>query len=495
MSSPQKQLIETIITCAPKIPSPLKSAASPHFSTDKFFRYVNNYEFCFRTFTKQRWLGRQLLEVFTSEFRAFSETYYLRALAKEKILVNGAPVKGDYILKNSDKIEHYTVRRELPVYNLPIEIIFDDEEVMGVDKPPSLPVHPCGAYNKNSLVRILELEQGVTNWHPIHRLDKLTSGLLILVKGKNNTVKYQKELKENNVHKKYLARVGGRLPQPKMTVDTPIYCVSVKHSKYSVATTPETVEQAKEALTRFEEVWYDEKTDSSLVECFPLTGRTHQIRVHLQSVQCSILNDVNYGGRKIGNLCLFELRKQYPEDFEMSRIVREGKLLTGKQLHDSIELEKQKPTPTTKQTSDEPGMVLTKQTNPTKDPEVFQGKRVLDENGLDMPADVTSGDAKIDLPPEKKLVVDKGTAIGLPHPTNTINEKEPLMPEVDEESDEMEMKMFFNYGDLDELPYTPFNEDRMMEIWLHSSAYVIKGKTLKSKDPYWVSKDLTWDSA
>ena len=77
-----------------------------------------------------------------------------------KITVNGKPIDGTYIMRNSDKIEHHTIRRELPVYNLPLKRIYEDDEIVVIDKPPSIPVHPCGAYNKNSLVKILELEEG-----------------------------------------------------------------------------------------------------------------------------------------------------------------------------------------------------------------------------------------------------------------------------------------------------------------------------------------------
>lgn len=144
-------------------------AKPPHYFKDTVFRYVLNYDYCFKTFAKQRWIGRNLLEVFISEFKAFSETYYVgsvekrSALKKQKITVNGNPVDETYVLKNSDLIHHFTIRRELPVYNLPIEKIFEDDEIIVVDKPPSIPVHPCGAYNRNSLVNILAYEEGWTN--------------------------------------------------------------------------------------------------------------------------------------------------------------------------------------------------------------------------------------------------------------------------------------------------------------------------------------------
>lgn len=79
--------------------SPLKSIHSPHFTLDRFFRYVNNYEYCFRTFAKMRWLKRPLIQVFVLEFKAFTETYYRRALEKKRILVNGKEVTPDYIIQ------------------------------------------------------------------------------------------------------------------------------------------------------------------------------------------------------------------------------------------------------------------------------------------------------------------------------------------------------------------------------------------------------------
>ena len=225
------------------------------------------------------------------------------------------------------------------------------------------------------------------------------------------------------------------------------------------------------------------------MECFPLTGRTHQIRVHLQSIKCSIINDVNYGGRKVGNLCLFKLRKEHPEEFHACRVVKAGRLMDGKQLTEHIQLEKSI-AQTAAADSKDAQELKTGELGEKQNPEIFQGKRNLDENGLEMPLDTTAETDKIELPAQKKLVVDVGVAVTKEAQQNL----DPILAADDEESDEMEMKMFFNYGDLDELPFTPYNEDRMMEIWLHSSTYVIKGKTLKSNDPYWVFKDLTWES-
>ena len=343
--------------------------------------------------------------------------------------------------------------------HLPIVRLFEDDEILCIDKPPSLPVHPCGAYNKNSLVRILELEEGLVDTHrtpcspAIHRLDKLTSGLLVMAKGQKNTVKYQTEMKLNNVHKKYLARVAGKPKEDKFVVDRPMFCASAKHSRHAIAVTDEEVQQAKSALTRFEVLWYDEPSDTSLLACFPLTGRTHQIRVHLQSVGHSIINDVNYGGRRVGNKRLELLRDLYPEEWSAVESVHKPR----SKLEDKRDL-------------DENGCLLPEEVPPPLK------KLIVQPEGKPEPAETLAQSSDQAKAPQQD-----------PQPAETQAEAAPEPPAPEDEEDE---KMFFNYGDNNAMPYTPFNEERMMEIWLHSSEYNILGKSLKSKDPYWVQKEI-----
>lgn len=286
----------------------------------------------------------------------------------------------------------------------------------------------------------------------IHRLDKLTSGLLVMAKGQKNTVKYQDEMKRNNVHKKYLARVGGKLKEDKFEVNRPMFCASAKHSKHAIAVTEEEVKQAKNALTRFEVIWYDEPSDTSLVACYPETGRTHQIRVHLQSVGHSIINDVNYGGRRIGNKRLELLRDLYPEEWNAVQSVHKAQ-------------------------------------------SKLQDKRDLDENGCLLPEEVPAPQKKLIVQPEKKsepaeTLAHTSDQCKAAQEPQTAEKKPEAAPEPAALEDEDDEKMFFNYGDNNAMPYTPFNEERMMEIWLHSSEYKILGKSLKSNDPYWVRKEV-----
>jgi 23S rRNA-/tRNA-specific pseudouridylate synthase len=84
----------------------------------------------------------------------------LKAISEEKILINNKPTHKDYLVRNGDLLIHKTIRRELPVYAGSLNIVFEDEDLLVVDKPPSMPVHPCGAYHHNSVVNILKAENG-----------------------------------------------------------------------------------------------------------------------------------------------------------------------------------------------------------------------------------------------------------------------------------------------------------------------------------------------
>ena len=125
-----------------------------------------------------------------------------------------------------------------------------------------------------------------------------------MAKSQDLAIKFQEDLKKNEIGKTYLARVIGDFPSSvgeEFIVDKSIYCVSHKLGKYDYCKSEEEEKLGKTAKTIFKKIWYDESSNSSLVECKPYTGRTHQIRVHCLSVGCSIINDVNYGGVFIGN--------------------------------------------------------------------------------------------------------------------------------------------------------------------------------------------------
>jgi len=190
----------------------------PHvwFFTDGL-RHVKPYVYDFKTNAKGRWYGRSLVEVFASEFTTHPREYYERTVSQGRITINGARVETGYLIRGGDRIAHTTHRHEPPVRGTEaIEIVADTEELLVVNKPSTVPMHPCGAYRYNSLFHILDSvrreEQAsvsVETLHIVHRLDRLTSGLTIFAKTPDAARRFGDDLKGGRTQKTYLARVSG----------------------------------------------------------------------------------------------------------------------------------------------------------------------------------------------------------------------------------------------------------------------------------------------
>jgi len=210
------------------------------------------------------------------------------------IAVNCERVNLDYIIRKGDIISCTTHRHESPILDRKLEIIFEDEDVLVVDKPSSWPVHPCGNFRMNSVVYILAREKGYMDLRPIHRLDRMTSGVLILAKSSSAARRIKKMLESGDVEKKYLALVRGRFPADDLTWSSPI-------SSHAIALNLTVDCKVKECVTKFKLLNYSTETDSSLLECQPITGRTHQIRLHLQELGYPIVNDHLYNNSNNNN--------------------------------------------------------------------------------------------------------------------------------------------------------------------------------------------------
>ena len=238
------------------------------------FRVVKAYEYEFNTYCKERWRHRSLLDVFASDFRAYAPGYLASAIESGRILVNSQSVGPDYILKGGDKITHKTVRCEPPVLFAPIAVLYDHPDILVVDKPASLPVHESGSYRKNTLTAILAVEHGYQHLKQIHRLDRVTSGIVIFAKTSQVARSLSELIKQKETEKWYLARVQGRFPQEEVDIRIGLSCVSAREGIQ--AADPE----GKDSRTLVYLKHYDPQSDQSVVWCRPITGRTHQIRVH-----------------------------------------------------------------------------------------------------------------------------------------------------------------------------------------------------------------------
>lgn len=213
------------------------------------------------------------------------------------VTVNGAAVKPSSAVHVGDSVIVVVpppVSTELVAQDIPVNIVYQDEHMLVVDKPAGLTVHPAPGHPDGTLVNALmalvpdlsgiggEMRPGI-----VHRLDKDTSGLMMVAKDDVAHRSLTRQLKDRKVHKTYLALVTGSLRQDSGTIDGPIGR-HPKHRKRMAI-----VEGGRDALTEYNVVGrYDGYT---LVEAHPVTGRTHQIRVHLTSLGHPLVGDPVYG--------------------------------------------------------------------------------------------------------------------------------------------------------------------------------------------------------
>uniref|UniRef100_A0A8C4KQL6 Pseudouridine synthase n=1 Tax=Dromaius novaehollandiae TaxID=8790 RepID=A0A8C4KQL6_DRONO len=281
--------------------APLNSGVSfgaAHFAETTYYfegglRKVRPYYFDFRTYCKGRWVGRSLAHVFSTEFRAQPLACYRAAARAGRLRLNEQPVRDlDTVLKNNDFLRNTVHRHEPPVTAQPIQILVEDDEVVVVDKPSSLPVHPCGRFRHNTVIFILGKEHNLKELHTIHRLDRMTSGVLMFAKTAEVSKRIDEQVRQRQLEKEYVCRVVGEFPENEVVCEEPILVVSYKVGVCRVDP------KGKSCKTIFQRLSYNGKT--SVVKCLPHTGRTHQIRVHLQYLGYPIVNDPIYNMKAWG---------------------------------------------------------------------------------------------------------------------------------------------------------------------------------------------------
>ncbi|KAF8627646.1 hypothetical protein AX15_004340 [Amanita polypyramis BW_CC] len=258
-------------------------------------RKVPPYWYPYTTMAKMRWLGRGLLEVVSTEFRDRSMEYYRYALDSGVTTINGKIAKPDTIIRDGDRIENIVHRHEPPVTSQPVKILHHDVErqFIVVDKPGSIPVHASGRYYKNSLIEILVNDFRYEKVYPVNRLDRLTSGLMIIPLSADCARLLTSDFQTGTVRKEYIARCKGKFPEGEVVCEEPLLTVDRQMGLNIVH--PE----GKPAKTIFNRLHYDAGTNSSVMRCRPLTGRSHQLRVHLQYLGYPIANDPVYSDVKI----------------------------------------------------------------------------------------------------------------------------------------------------------------------------------------------------
>lgn len=221
-------------------------------------------------------------------------------IKKGTVLVNGEPVKAKYTVKEGDIISYQLPEEEILDYeaeDIPIEIVYEDEYLAIINKAQGMVVHPSAGHSSGTLVNALLYHikdlstiNGVVRPGIVHRIDKDTSGLLMIAKNDKAHHILADELKAKKSLRKYLAIVHGNLPNDRGMIEAPIGRSEKDRKKQAVTA------KGKDAITRFQVV--ERFGDFTLVDLSLETGRTHQIRVHMAYIGHPVAGDPLYGPRK-----------------------------------------------------------------------------------------------------------------------------------------------------------------------------------------------------
>lgn len=216
------------------------------------------------------------------------------------VTVNGQPVKPKYKVQAGDKISLVKPEPqslELTPENIPLDIVYEDDDMIVVNKPQGMVVHPAPGHPDHTLVNALLYHSPLSTingtFRPgiVHRIDKDTSGLLMVAKNDLAHQSLAEQLRNKTNKREYLALVYGQIKEDEGTIDAPLGRNSQDRKKQAV------VKDGRHAVTHFKVVKrYDNFT---LVKCILETGRTHQIRVHMKYIGHPLVGDPLYGPRKV----------------------------------------------------------------------------------------------------------------------------------------------------------------------------------------------------
>jgi 23S rRNA pseudouridine1911/1915/1917 synthase len=244
--------------------------------------------------------GERIDRLLAAREWAPSRAYIQKLLKNGKVFVNGTPVKANYRPATGDEIlveEDEPAPAGVKAQPLPLVILYEDEDLVVINKPRGMVVHPAPGNQENTLVNALlahcrELSGigGVARPGIVHRLDKDTSGVLVAAKNDFTHLSLARQFQQRAMTKKYLALVHGQVSPPEGVINAPIGRHPVHRKKMAV------LPAGKPAVTRYRVLEY--AGSCSFLEITLETGRTHQIRVHMQHIGHPVVGDTLYGRKR-----------------------------------------------------------------------------------------------------------------------------------------------------------------------------------------------------
>ncbi len=245
--------------------------------------------------------SKKRIDAFVAENTEFSRVAVQRLIEEQKILVNGKPTKSSYKVQSGDEIQIEKVEAKeisLEAQDIPLDVLYEDNDIIVINKPKGMVVHPANGNPDGTLVNAVmaickdslsgiggEIRPGI-----VHRLDKDTSGVIIVAKNDKAHINLSEQIKNHEVEKTYIALVRGNIPENEATINMPIGRSTKDRKKMAVT------KSGKNAVTHFRVL--KRHNNYTLLEVKIETGRTHQIRVHLAEIGFPIIGDSVYSNGK-----------------------------------------------------------------------------------------------------------------------------------------------------------------------------------------------------
>lgn len=263
-------------------------------------------------------VGLRLDAFLALQFTSYSRTHLRRVINAGAVKVGTRGGKASYKLHSGDRVTIWLppLEREGPhPEDIPLEILYEDEHLTAINKPPGMVVHPARGHWTGTLTSALQhhFDQlssigGPTRPGIVHRLDRDTSGVIVVAKSDQAHLRLAAQFEERTLRKEYLAIVAGRPDRDRDQIDLPIGLHPYQREKMAV--------RKDDAASRPAQSFYEvrERFDGfACLQIVPKTGRTHQIRVHLASIHCPVLCDRQYGGRS--QILRGEIRRDPADEF------------------------------------------------------------------------------------------------------------------------------------------------------------------------------------